>query len=768
MPLIRHRLQVAALVCASLLVFMLLPASPSPAADANISLQDARQQLTAIQQTIAAANERRLREVREKVLTLQTQLHQASSELEPELAQVKARVAELGATPEETKEPTEVARQRQDLEKQEGELEGELRLAKVLALEADQTLSRITSRSREQFRERLGDRSPSPFEGSFWAELRADAPKDFQRASAFMRLTYATLRRSSAIAWLAALVATTLVLLARSLISRRLRTVAAVGPWRALGAFISVLLNSLAAATIAVTIVLAINSNGGEETRISVLLSGMVITIAFGTYVYALGSALLYRDGHPDRHAPLLPNALSARLEGFSLWFALTITLVALVEQLAVAIDMSPSLSVALDGLMTLILAATLTRGLRRAIYPRGSLPTWLTICLGIGWVAVASGALSVLVGYVALGSFIVGQFAWALIVIGSAYLLDRLVGDTLSALSSKPHEAATPHSAAGPRRRTAVLAAALARCAIVVIALLLLLAPFGAGAVDLVQQFHRIRQGISIGAVQLRPAAVARALIILALGLSAVRLIRNWFQRRYLPLTQLDVGMRHSVTSLISYAGYTVVVALTLSAMGVGMQQIAWIVSALALGVGFGLQAIVQNFVCGLILLTERPVRVGDWVALGEFEGDVRRISARATQIQRLDRSTVIVPNSEFITKVVRNITYDDPLGRVQVKLPMPIDTDVERVRTELLRAFRAHPEILDEPAPIVLLDTVEGNSILFNAIGFVSSPRAAVRVRSAVLFDVLISLKKAGVTVTPVQVVVAPLPAASVRRAQ
>jgi small-conductance mechanosensitive channel len=280
---------------------------------------------------------------------------------------------------------------------------------------------------------------------------------------------------------------------------------------------------------------------------------------------------------------------------------------------------------------------------------------------------------------------------------------------------------------------------------------------------VDLLQQLHRIRQGISIGAVQLRPAAVIRGLVILALGLSAVRVVKSWFQRRYLPLTRLDVGMRQSVASLIGYAGYGAVTAVTLSALGVGVQQIAWVVSALALGVGFGLQAIIQNFVSGLILLAERPVRVGDWVALGEFEGDVRRIDARATQIQRLDRSTVIVPNSEFITKVVRNLTYGNPLGRVQVRLPMPLDTDVERVSAELLRAFQAHPEILEEPAPSVILDGIEGSNILFNAIGFVSSPRTAVRVRSAVLFDALAGLKKAGVMITPVQVVVAPLSTAT-----
>jgi small-conductance mechanosensitive channel len=229
-----------------------------------------------------------------------------------------------------------------------------------------------------------------------------------------------------------------------------------------------------------------------------------------------------------------------------------------------------------------------------------------------------------------------------------------------------------------------------------------------------------------------------------------AVKAVKHWTETRYLPVTRMDAGMRDSVTSLVGYTGYVIVIAFALSAMGVGLQQIAWVASALALGIGFGLQAIVQNFVSGLILLAERPIKVGDWVVLNEFEGDVRRINARATEIQKRDRSTVIVPNSEFITKAVRNVTYANPLGLVQIRLPMPLGTDVAQVRAELLEAFQAHADILNTPAPHVRLDGIEGTSILFNAIGYVISPRSVDDVRSSVLFDALERLKDAGITMT------------------
>src|SRR5690606_26008895 len=135
------------------------------------------------------------------------------------------------------------------------------------------------------------------------------------------------------------------------------------------------------------------------------------------------------------------------------------------------------------------------------------------------------------------------------------------------------------------------------------------------------------------------------QALLVLALCLLGVRLLKRWLANRYLPTTELDPGMQLSAATLFGYTGIVVAVALALSALGIGLERVAWIASALSVGIGFGLQAVVQNFVSGLILLAERPVKVGDWVSLGGVEGDIRRINVRATEIQMSDRSTVIVP---------------------------------------------------------------------------------------------------------------------------
>ena len=166
---------------------------------------------------------------------------------------------------------------------------------------------------------------------------------------------------------------------------------------------------------------------------------------------------------------------------------------------------------------------------------------------------------------------------------------------------------------------------------------------------------------------------------------------------------------MRSSVTTLLGYAGGIVVVAFALSALGIGIERIAWVASALSVGIGFGLQAIVQNFVSGLILLAERPVKVGDWVALGDVEGDIRRINVRATEIQMGDRSTVIVPNSEFITKTVRNMTLGE---RRRTRADPPADAADHQCQPRArcdAGGLRRSPAVLPTPAPTVTLEGIE-----------------------------------------------------------
>jgi small-conductance mechanosensitive channel len=298
-------------------------------------------------------------------------------------------------------------------------------------------------------------------------------------------------------------------------------------------------------------------------------------------------------------------------------------------------------------------------------------------------------------------------------------------------------------------RCQAVVLLSGVGRLAIAFMALMLFLAPFGEGPAEVFRQLDYLHAGVTIGEVQIRPTTVLQSVVVLLLAFGSVKVLQRWLAAQYLPTTNLDPGMRASTATLFGYAGYVLAVALTLSAAGIGLERVAWVVSALSVGIGFGLQAVVQNFVSGLILLAERPVKVGDWVSLSGVEGDIRRINVRATEIQMGDRSTVIVPNSEFITKIVRNVTLSNPMGLVQIKLPMLRSTNAAQVRDTMLAALDQHTDVLDEPAPKVQLDGLTGDHLIFNATAYVNSPRAAYGVRSTLLFDILRRLREAGVTV-------------------
>ena len=237
------------------------------------------------------------------------------------------------------------------------------------------------------------------------------------------------------------------------------------------------------------------------------------------------------------------------------------------------------------------------------------------------------------------------------------------------------------------------------------------------------------------------------RSVAVLIVGLFAARAARGWLTQQYLPVTDLDAGARNSIATVAGYAGSILAGLWALASLGIGIERIALLLSALSVGIGFGLQAITQNFVSGLILLAERPVKIGDLIRVGDQEGDVKRISVRATEIQIADRSTLIVPNSELITKTVRNMTLADPIGRVQLQFSVGIAADVAKVRTMLLAMYEASDAVLAEPAPRVFVDSIADGRINLNSFAYVASPRDVYPTKSDLLFRLLAELPAAGI---------------------
>ncbi|MES3014806.1 MAG: DUF3772 domain-containing protein, partial [Pseudomonadota bacterium] len=742
---------------------------PAPV-DIDSSLDRIRQQIDTAQRSLADSDklgDADLQTLRTGALAAQQQAADIADQLAPQLAGIDARVAELGTPAAGTKEDADVASQRRLLSKSRGTLDSQLKLARLLAVENQQLAAQLGALRRSQFQARLGERTNSILGTAFWSELREDLPVDLTRIGKLGTDLTAAAHDTPIAVWLLAPFAIFAIgwalAWARSRGVRWLTTRTPSGRLRrSLHALLVVLQWTLAFGMAGIVLFALLDWNNRLPDANATLLGMFAAILWLGGFIFGLANALICARRPTWRLLPI-PDAVATRVRAFPAVIAFVSVAAWFAERIASAANIGLSTTVAVNCVVALALGLTVVLALMRAeriwrleLAKEGAhaRPTWLAVVAGLNWLVLATAVVCLLAGYVAFGSFAVKQVVWAGMVLGSAYLLAALVDDALMAwLASGHRDDDVP--ATGPRAtqtsaQVAVLLSGLLRLALALLALMLLLAPFGEGPTDLLRRSGQWQQGIAIGEFTLQPGAVLQALLVLVVGLGVVRLLRAWLADRYLPTTALDPGMRSSATSLFGYAGVVVAISLAMSAMGVGLERIAWVASALSVGIGFGLQAVVQNFVSGLILLAERPVKVGDWVSLAGIEGDIRRINVRATEIQMGDRSTVIVPNSEFITKIVRNVTLADPLGLVQIKLPVPLGSDSDQVREQLLQAFDANTDVLDTPGPAVLLDGIDHGQLMFNATGYVNSPRSVARVRSALLFDVLKRLSDAGITLS------------------
>jgi small-conductance mechanosensitive channel len=253
----------------------------------------------------------------------------------------------------------------------------------------------------------------------------------------------------------------------------------------------------------------------------------------------------------------------------------------------------------------------------------------------------------------------------------------------------------------------------------------------------------------VRVAGITISLTAILTALAWLVAGVLAARGVQRWLATRFMPRAGIDPSLQHSVGTLIGWTLLVAAIAFALSRLGIDAQQIALIAGALSVGIGFGLQAVVSNFICGIILLAERPIRVGDWVVVKSEEGIVRRISVRATEIETFDRASVIIPNSEFITSAVKNLTHSDTLGRVTVKVRIAYDSDVEAVSAMLLAAATEHPQVLQTPPPRVYFIAFGDIALELELRCIVANVNYGLGVKSDVQLVILQRLRAAGVKV-------------------
>jgi small-conductance mechanosensitive channel len=232
----------------------------------------------------------------------------------------------------------------------------------------------------------------------------------------------------------------------------------------------------------------------------------------------------------------------------------------------------------------------------------------------------------------------------------------------------------------------------------------------------------NRAAGGFKVGAFSFSPFAILTGLGVFLIGYFVTRWFQRWLDGTVMARGRVDPGVRNSIRTVVGYAGLAIALLIAVSAAGFNLSNIAIIAGGLSLGIGFGLQNIVSNFVSGLILLAERPFKVGDWIETGATSGIVKKISVRATEIETFQRQTVIMPNSTFINGAVMNWTHRNKLGRIEVPFGVVYASDPKQVHDSALAIVRAHPMVLRNPEPAVLFQGFTDIAMSFEARAFLA----------------------------------------------
>ena len=323
-----------------------------------------------------------------------------------------------------------------------------------------------------------------------------------------------------------------------------------------------------------------------------------------------------------------------------------------------------------------------------------------------LGWAAALIIFAAAVTGYIAFATFLVNQAIY-LSVLGSALLIvDIIVQDGIEAvLKPDARLGARLVAMAGLRRNVVaqivVILQGVARVVVLVVAVAAVLKPWGVQSQDMFGSLRSAYFGFSLGGVTLSLSSMIGAAIVFAVAMFLTRLIQNWLSSRLLPQTRLDPGASNSIRTIFGYVGVIVAALLAGAEIGLDVQKLALIAGGLSVGIGFGLQTIANNFVSGLILLWERTIRVGDLVVVGSDQGFVRAINARATEIETFDRSSLIVPNSNLVSGIVKNWVHNDSTGRIMISINITYESDVDEVRDLMIAAAKAQEQVLAIPAP-------------------------------------------------------------------
>jgi len=718
--------------------------------------------------------EERLVHWRERLGAIQAGARELAVAAQAKAESVRTLLDALGAPPEDGSEPPAVAEQRRELEQRLETHTGHAKQAELLVARSQALLARLSGARRTRFTERLLSRGPLPLAPHTWADAGVALIDAFERTA--HTLGGWVSGEATAGRWRDALPALGGALVVSILLAWPLRAFllrrfgsdprnARPGYARRLAAgAVEGLVRGLLPALAAAALYLALWGQGLLVGPMREIVQAVFLATVFFALLAGMARGALAPDNPHWRCIPLADES-AVRLErvlvGFAAVFAVDLVLVEIRRTLRFA----EAFGVVHDLVFGLLIGGLMLALLRRRLWLRPTteppaeadtamqpyLGTKLRLLLGLVALAIPVSALA---GYAMLSRYLAVRVVLTGVLVGVLLWLHGLARELLA-------RALDPGTAAG-RRVTKGLALSEAGTqqlrfwltagvdALLVMAGVVVLLPlWGMSWADLSTWLYNALFGIQIGNVTFSLTDILVALAVFVVVWTVTRFVQRMLEERILPQTRLDAGVRHSLKAAVGYIGVVLAALMAIAALGLDLSNLAIIAGALSVGIGFGLQAIVNNFVSGLILLVERPVKVGDWVVVGPHEGFVKRINVRATEIETFDRASVVVPNSDLVSSAVINWTHKDRVCRVIVRVPVPYGVDTARVRDILLGCAAEHPHVLALPPAYVLFRGYGDYALNFELRAYARDVDYFLTLESELYFAVDQALREAGIEV-------------------
>lgn len=720
-------------------------------------------------------DDRRLADLRQRLLPLTQSVEEVIAREQPVADEIKARLEQLGPAPDTAKGQTEspdVARDRAEQNRLWRDADETLRSARALALRIDQTAQAIADRRRQNFTREILAQHAAVASPWLWLDVAKALPRDAVALN-FLGQQWAAAIFAN-LDWYEALV---LLLMAGGMIAFLPR---AKG-WVETGSFLRVgvadgetrtpvqkilrALRRVALATIvpgSALLLLDLLLDRFEllPGRAAQVADAMIYGLIFITFLRGLARALL-APGRPNWRLVDLSDERAIVFTGAIVSIAIIVVVGRVVDAVLAAIVASFPLTVATRGVFAILVSITVMSCLRRAFGQRGEaqlerekageaeqpmLPLRV-----FGWAVALIILGAALLGFVPLATFLVTQLTWVItLALGLLLLLtiiEEIISTGLSAngfLGRRVREATG--MAASSLDQASVLGSGFLRLVLFVAFGMLLLAPWGVDSQSFLYNIRAAFFGFQVGGVTISLSTIAVALLLFGLGYGATRAVQNWLDTHYLPRTTLDPGLQNSIRTILGYIGIVIAAMVALSQLGLSIDKLTIVAGALSVGIGFGLKSIVENFISGLILLWERPIRVGDWIVVGDEQGTVKRINVRSTELLTFDRASLIIPNSEFISGRVKNWVHADRTARIIIPVGVDYSADPAQVQKILMDAALAHIEVMSEPKPMVIFKNLGENGLDFELRCFTDVDSMSTT-RSDLLFDIYRRLQQANV---------------------